>query len=100
MRMHPVSPALLERKVVTERFTRRDWILGYEGNAVHEIWQNEPVPMNARWHLQLVNDLHVKSVILFWRISVRAIRLLDSDNGYLFAQDFERNLFYKETHGF
>ena len=48
--------------------------------------------MNARWHLQLVHDLHMKSVILFWRIPVRAIGLLDSDNGYFFAQDFEWNL--------
>ena len=54
--------------------------------------------MNARWHLQLVHDLHMKSVILFWRIPVRAIGLLDCDNGYIFAQDFERNLFHEELH--
>ena len=54
--------------------------------------------MNARWHLQLVHDLHMKSVILFWRIPVGAIGLLDSDNGYFFAQDFERNLLYEEPH--
>ena len=40
----------------------------------------------------------MKSFILFWRIPVRAIGLLDSDDDYLFAQDFERNLFYKEPH--
>jgi len=56
--------------------------------------------MNARWHLQLVHDLHMKSFILFWRIPVRAIGLLDSDDGYLLTQDFERNLLYEETHGF
>ncbi|HMH00514.1 MAG TPA: hypothetical protein VK555_03825 [Terriglobales bacterium] len=38
----------------------------------------------------------MKSVILFWRIPVRAIGLLDCDDGYLFAQDFERNLFHEE----
>jgi len=54
--------------------------------------------MNTRWHLQLVHDLHMKSVILFWRIAVRAIGLLDSDDGYFFAQDFERNLFHEEPH--
>ena len=56
--------------------------------------------MNARWHLQLVDDLDMKSVLLFWRVPVRAIGLLDCDDGYVFAQDFEWNLLDKETHGF
>ena len=38
MRMHPVSAALFEWKIITERFAGRDRILGYEGNAVHEVW--------------------------------------------------------------
>ena len=56
--------------------------------------------MNTRWHLQLIQHFHVKSVGLLWRISLGAVGLFDGDDGYLFAQDFERNLFYKETHGF
>ena len=48
--------------------------------------------MNARWHLQLVDDLDMKSVLLFWRVPVRANGLLDCDDGYVFAQDFEWNL--------
>ena len=98
--MHPVSAALFEWKVITKRFAGRDRILGDEGNAVHKVWQNESVPMNARWHLQLVHHFDVKSVGLLWRISLRAIGLLDCDDGYLFAQDFERNLLYEEAHGF
>ncbi len=98
--MHPVSAALFEWKIIAKRFAGSDRILGDEGNAVHKVWQNESVPMNARWHLQLVHDFHVKSVSLLWRISLGAIGLLDCDDGYLFAQDFERNLLYEETHGF
>ena len=98
--MHPVSAALFEWKVITKRFAWCDRILGHEGNAVHKVWQNESVPMNGRWHLKLVHDFHVKSVVLFRRISLRAIGLFDSHDGHLFAQDFERNLLYEETHGF
>ena len=85
MRMHPVSAALFERKVITKRFAGRDRILGHERNAIHKVRQNEPVPMKARRHLQLVEDFNVKSVSFFWRISLRAIGLLDSDDSYLFA---------------
>src|SRR5262249_54199712 len=88
MRMHPVSAALFEWKVVTKRFAGRDRILCHEGHTIHEVWQNQPVPMKARWHLKLVHHFHVKAVILFWRKSLRAIGLLDRDDGYLFAQDF------------
>ena len=100
MLMHPVSAALFEWKVIAKRVAGRDGILGDEGNAVHKVWQNESVPMNARWHLQLVYNFRVKSVSLLWRISLRAIGLLDCDDGYLFAQNFKRNLLYEETHGF
>src|SRR5215468_6207946 len=98
--MHPVSAALFEWKVVTKRFARRNGILGYEGNAIHKVWQNESVPMNARRYLQLVHHFHVKSVGLLRRKSLGAICLLDCDNGQLFAQDFERNLLYEEAHRF
>jgi hypothetical protein len=98
--MHPVSAALFEWEVITKRFAGRDRILCDEGNAVHKVWQNEPVPMNARWYLQLVHNFDVKSVGLFWRISLCAIGLLDCDDSKLFAQDFEWNLLYKKTHGF
>ncbi len=54
--------------------------------------------MNARWHFQLVHDFDVKSVVLLWGISVRAVGLLDSDNGYLFTHDFEWDLSYEEPH--
>ena len=85
MRMHPVSAALFEWKVITERFAGRDRILGHERNAIHKVWQNEPVPMNARWYFKLIHNFHVKSGILFRRISLRAIGLFDSDDAYLFA---------------
>jgi hypothetical protein len=98
--MHPVSAALFESKVITKRFARRDRILGHEGDAVHKVWQNESVPMNGGWHLKLVHNFHVKSVVLFRRISLRAIGLFDSNDGYLFAKDFERNFLHEETHGF
>jgi hypothetical protein len=42
----------------------------------------------------------VKSIGFLWRISLGAVGLFDGDDGYLFSQDFERNLFHKETHGF
>src|SRR5262249_14683193 len=100
MRMHPVSAALLERKVITERFTRRDRILSHERNAVHKVWQNESVPVKARWHLKLVHHFRVKSSVLFWRISVRPIGLCDGNDGYRFSEDLEGNLLYEETHGF
>ena len=100
MRMHPVSAALFEWKVITKRLAGRDRILGDEGNAIHKVRQNESVPMNARWHLQLVHHFDVKSVGLLRRKSLGAICLLDCDNGQLFAQDFERNLLYEEAHRF
>src|SRR5215469_1555147 len=98
--MHPVTAALFEWKVITKRFAGREGILGDEGNTVHKVWQNESVPMNARWHLQLVHHFHVKSVGLLRRKSLGAICLLYCDNSQFFAQDFERNLLYEEVHRF
>src|SRR5262249_2732533 len=100
MRMHPVSPALFERKIITRRFARRDRILRDKRNAVHEVWQNESVPMKARRDLKLVHHFHVKSFVLFWRIPLAAIGLFDGDDGYRFSKDFKRNFLYEETHGF
>src|SRR5262249_26746835 len=100
MRMHPVSAALFEWKVIPKRFPGRDRILGHERNAVHKVRQNEPMPMKARRHLQLVDDFNVKSVSLFWTISLGAIGLLYRDDSYLFAQSLEGNFLYEETHRF
>ena len=46
---------------------------------------------------KLVYDFHMKSVRLFWRVSLRAIGLFDGDDGHLFAQNLEWNLFDKQT---
>ena len=42
--------------------------------------------MNTGWNLKLIYHFHVKSVGPFRRISLRAIKLFDCDDGNLFTQ--------------
>ena len=53
--------------------------------------------MNTGWNLKLIYHFHVKSVGPFRRISLRAIKLFDCDDGNLFTQDRKRDLFDKQT---
>ena len=48
------------------------------------------MPMYARWNSKLVYNLHVKSVRLFRRVSMRPVGLFDCDDGHLFAQDLDK----------
>ena len=83
MRMHPVGATLFKWKIVAEGFTGSDRILGHERNPIHRIWQDQPVPVNTGWNLELIYDFHMKSVHLLRRISLRAVNLFDCDDGNL-----------------
>ena len=97
MRMHPVCAALLEREVIPERLAREDRILRHKRNAIHQIWQDETVPMDGRWNCKPVHDLHMEPLGLFRGISLRAVLLLYCDDRHLLAQDLERNFFDEQT---
>ena len=71
MRVHPIGPTLLERKIVAKGTAGRNWVLSHEGNAIHEIWQDKTMPVNRSGYLELTNNLDVKS------FGVRPLRMKD-----------------------
>ena len=87
MRVHPIGATLLEGKIVAKRTAWGNRVLRHERNAVHQIWQNEAMPMNRGGHLELINNLDVKSLGLFRRITLGAVFLLNGNHVHLFAED-------------
>src|SRR6185295_13215842 len=56
------SAVLLERVFVFESLARLNRLLRYAGYAVHATWDQDAVPVNARWRRETVRDVDAHMV--------------------------------------
>ena len=55
------------------------------------------MPMNRGGHLELINNLHVKSLGLFRRVTMGAVFLLNGNHAHVFAEDLQGNFFHEQA---
>src|ERR1700683_2386647 len=80
MGMEPVSPALLQRKLIMISPAGRNWILADKRDTVHQRGKDQAVPMDAGRFLQLINHFDIESVRFLYLQTHRAVLLFDRDD--------------------
>src|SRR6266576_1825184 len=78
VRVHPVAPTLFKRKIVSARTPRGNRILSHKRHAIHQVGQDQAVPMDRGGYRKLINNLYTEALGFFRAVTLFSIGLSKS----------------------